>query len=180
MLCSPLSHNDLQRIFEKLDKNGEGFVKVESLKKLIEKTGDFEIEAEEVECVVGKKKLDFNEFLSFYESISLSSSSNHQSSISNTDDDEKKLEEDKKEDNNGIGFVNYCVERDLVKAFQVFDMNGDGLISSQELECVLKRLGLWDDKTCKDSTTMICVYDTNLDGHLDFHEFKNMMFPPIP
>ncbi|KAF7816803.1 putative calcium-binding protein CML44 [Senna tora] len=69
------------------------------------------------------------------------------------------------------------VERDLVEAFKVFDLDGDGFITSQELECVLKRLGLWDDKTGKDCRSMICFYDTNSDGRLDFEEFKGMMHP---
>ena len=68
------------------------------------------------------------------------------------------------------------VERDLVKAFKVFDLDDDGFITSQELECVLKRLGMWDDERCgKDCASMICSYDTNFDGKLDFQEFKDMM-----
>ena len=57
----------------------------------------------------------------------------------------------------------------------MFDLNGDGFISCEELQNVLSRLGLWDEKSGKDCTRMICMYDTNLDGVLDFEEFKNMM-----
>ncbi|KAK7275598.1 hypothetical protein RIF29_16717 [Crotalaria pallida] len=139
----PLTTNDLQRIFEKLDKNGDGFVSLEELNWLLEKTG-FNFSIEELESLVRKKRLDLSEFLLFYNSILL-----------------KQIEIDEEK-----------VESDLVKAFNVFDLDGDGFITSQELECVLKRLGLWDGSDCK---TMICSYDTNLDGQLDFEEFKNMM-----
>lgn len=162
-MMSALTPSDLQRIFEKLDKNGDGFVGLESLNKLLETVG-FQFGTEEVESLVGKTRLDFNEFLSFYESIS----KNKRNCSSN---EESKEEEEEEEEE---------VERDLVKAFSVFDMDGDGFISSQELECVLRRLGLWDDKKGTDCRSMICAYDTNLDGLLDFQEFKNMMLLTIP
>ncbi|XP_028757588.1 probable calcium-binding protein CML44 [Neltuma alba] len=153
MMCS-LTRNDLQRIFEKLDRKGDGYVSVESLKRLAENIG-FNYGAEEVESLVGKKRLDLEEFLMFYESISRSNSSG---------------------ESRGGGEEE---EEELVKAFEVFDMDGDGFISSEEVECALKRLGLWDPKSCKDCASMICVYDTNSDGLLDFQEFKNMMLLTI-
>ncbi|KAK7301446.1 hypothetical protein RJT34_12310 [Clitoria ternatea] len=103
----------------------------------------------ELESIVGKKSLDMREFLLFYDSI---------------------LKQGNSEGENGDE-----MERDLVKAFNVFDLDGDGFITSQELESVLKRLDMWDERCGKDCSTMICSYDTNYDGKLDFQEFKNMM-----
>lgn len=143
----PLTPNDLQRIFEKLDMNGDGFVSLEELNWLLEKTG-FKFCIEDLQSLVGYKSLNLSEFLFFYNSI-LS-----------------------KQNNDGDG---EDMDRDLVKAFKVFDLDGDGFITSKELECVLKRLGLWDEQCGKDCKTMIYSYDTNLDGQLDFEEFKNMM-----
>ncbi|MCE3050765.1 hypothetical protein HAX54_048046 [Datura stramonium] len=60
-------------------------------------------------------------------------------------------------------------------AFKVFDLNGDGFISCEELQKVLSRLGLWDENEGSDCKNMIHMYDTNLDGVLDFEEFKSMM-----
>ncbi|KAK1421079.1 hypothetical protein QVD17_23168 [Tagetes erecta] len=67
-------------------------------------------------------------------------------------------------------------EKDLFKAFEVFDQNRDGLISDEELEEALSRLGLCD-KTAGNMNVklMIKAYDANCDGYLDFHEFKKMM-----
>ncbi|KAL2519969.1 putative calcium-binding protein CML44 [Forsythia ovata] len=68
------------------------------------------------------------------------------------------------------------IENDLHKAFEVFDSNGDGLISSEELQNALSRLGLWDEHSSSpDCKSIITAYDTNSDGFLDFEEFKDMM-----
>lgn len=145
-----LTPNDLERIFEKLDMNGDGLLSLEELNQLLEKTG-FKFSLEELESLhslVRKKSLNLSEFLFFYDTM-----------LKRDDGDDDKIDDDE-------------VESDLVKAFNVFDLDGDGFITSQDLECVLKRLGMWSGKDC---TTMICSYDTNLDGRLDFQEFKNMM-----
>ncbi|XVE55261.1 hypothetical protein DITRI_Ditri03aG0145000 [Diplodiscus trichospermus] len=64
-----ISNNDLQRIFEKLDKNGDGLVSLEELNWLLERIG-VQFSLEELESLVGKPCLDFDEFLFFYDSIS--------------------------------------------------------------------------------------------------------------
>ncbi|TXG53048.1 hypothetical protein EZV62_022217 [Acer yangbiense] len=144
----PLKTSDLQRIFTELDKNGDGFVSLEELNWLLERI-NAHYSLKELESLVGKRSLDFTEFLLFWDSIS------------NINGKHEKEDSDE--------------EADLVNAFNVFDLNGDGFISSEELQSVLSRLGLWNDKSGKDCKSMICMYDTNLDGVLDFEEFKNMM-----
>ncbi|GER35861.1 calmodulin-like protein [Striga asiatica] len=62
------------------------------------------------------------------------------------------------------------MEDDLLKAFKVFDTNGDGFISSEELESVLTRMGLWDKKSGGNCKETIDAYDENSDGMLDFEE----------
>lgn len=160
---SPLSKNDLRRIFEKLDKNGDGLVSLEELNWLLEGIG-VQFSLEELESLVGKPCLGFEEFLFFYDSIS-----NHNTKIEAAIDDDEEEEEIMMVDDDDDG------DSDLAKAFKVFDLNGDGFISCEELQSVLVRLGLWDEKKGKDCRNMICFYDTNLDGMIDFEEFKNMM-----
>lgn len=164
---SVLSTNDLKRIFEKLDMNGDGFVSLEELNWLLQKIGNnnsTQFGLDELESLVEKKSLDFDEFLFFYNSVLSKQNDiggNSSSSSSSSSDDGEGDDEE--------------LESDLVKTFNVFDLDGDGFITSQELECVLKRLGFWDEKSCKDCRSMIRFYDANLDGRLDFQEFKNMM-----
>ncbi|WCJ43485.1 Calcium-binding EF-hand family protein [Euphorbia peplus] len=140
-----LNKKDLEKIFEKLDKNGDGLLSLEELNMLLEGIG-VSLSIKELQSSVGNSSLNFNEFSRFY-----------------YDSIQKQEDEDEDED-----------DRELVDAFKVFDENGDGLISCEELEGVLKRLGLWDE-TIKNCKNMIGVYDTNFDGFLDFQEFKNMM-----
>ncbi|KAK8609098.1 hypothetical protein V6N13_025405 [Hibiscus sabdariffa] len=148
---SPLTKNDLRRIFEKLDKNGDGLVSLDELNWLLGRI-EARFSLEELESLVGTPCLGFDEFIFFYDSIS------NQNTKTEAENDE---------------------ESDIAKAFKVFDLNGDGFISSEELQSVLVRLGLWDETSGKDCRNMICYYDTNLDGMIDFQEFKNMMFPTI-
>jgi len=153
---SILSSTDLHRIFEKLDTNCDGFVSLEELNSVLQRicNNSSQFSLEELESLVEKKSLDFNEFLFFYNSIS---------------------KEKNEENRGGDEDENDELERDLVKTFKVFDLDGDGFITSQELECVLKRLGFLDESSGRDCRSMIRFYDTNLDGRLDFQEFKNMM-----
>lgn len=65
-------------------------------------------------------------------------------------------------------------ESDLVEAFRVFDLNGDGFISCGELQSVLSRLGMCVENE-GDCARMIGEFDTDLDGQIDLKEFKNMM-----
>ncbi|XWS25074.1 hypothetical protein CRYUN_Cryun27aG0039800 [Craigia yunnanensis] len=162
---SPLNKNDLQRIFEKLDKNGDGLVSLEELNWLLERIG-VQFSLEELESSVGKPCLNFDEFLFFY------------ASISNPKIEAEAGGEEIKEEEEDL-IIHVDEDSDLAKAFKVFDLNGDGFISCEELQSVLARLGLWDEKSGKDCRNMICFYDTNLDGMVDFEEFKNMMLHTI-
>ncbi|CAA2990465.1 probable calcium-binding CML44 [Olea europaea subsp. europaea] len=147
-----LSTSHLQRIFNKLDKNGDGRVSIDELMWLLQRIGIYTCREDELELLLGKTTLDFIDFIFFYDSII-------------------NMDENKRRDDQDSLF-----ENDLRKAFKVFDLNGDGLISSEEHQIALSRLGLWDENCSSlDSKIIINVYDTNSDGFLDFGEFKNMM-----
>lgn len=87
-MCRPLNSKELQRIFEKLDKNGDGVVSVEEIKWVLDGIG-VAISLEEIGFVVeGKSSLNLNEFISFYASISSSSSSSNGDDDDDDDDDD--------------------------------------------------------------------------------------------
>ncbi|XP_052190995.1 probable calcium-binding protein CML44 [Diospyros lotus] len=154
---SALNSDDLNRIFDRLDLDGDGFVSIDELKWLLERIGVHAC-LEELAPLVGQAKLDRIDFVLFYDSIIIRRSS-----------DEEEDEGAGEEEDDGV-------ESDLAKAFKVYDLNGDGYISCEELQSVLSRLGLWNEHCGKDCRSMISKFDTNSDGVLDFEEFKNMMF----
>ena len=59
------------------------------------------------------------------------------------------------------------------EAFALFDKDGDGTISSSELEVILKSLG--QSPTEEELQDMINEVDVDGNGTVDFHEFLTMM-----
>ena len=66
-------------------------------------------------------------------------------------------------------------EEDMREAFNVFDQNGDGFITVDELRPVLASLGLKQGRTMEDCKRMIMKVDVDGDGMVNFIEFKEMM-----
>lgn len=59
------------------------------------------------------------------------------------------------------------------KAFDLYDMDGDGKISANEIHVVLKRLG--EKTTMEQCNAMVRAVDADKDGFVNFEEFKTMM-----
>ncbi|TMW85882.1 hypothetical protein EJD97_022335 [Solanum chilense] len=66
-------------------------------------------------------------------------------------------------------------DEDMLEAFNVFDQNGDGFITVDELKSVLGSLGLKQGGNVEDCRKMINNVDVDGDGRIDFMEFKRMM-----
>ncbi|KAL9232075.1 hypothetical protein vseg_007221 [Gypsophila vaccaria] len=154
---SCLNTSDLYQIFRSLDRNDDGFLSLDELSWLLERLG-VHASSSELSVLVGKDGLSFEEFCNFYEYVL-----KKKDGQSIEKDDESSVNEENEE------------ECDLYKAFKVFDLNGDGLISSQELQSVLWKLGMWDNNGSMDCDRIMRKYDVNCDGFVDFDEFKRMM-----
>ncbi|ERN08471.1 probable calcium-binding protein CML43, partial [Amborella trichopoda] len=127
-----------------------GDVCVEEICRVLSRAG-IGIGGDKLKAIVGSERLNLEVLVDFCRSI-MSTEKLRQESV--TDNDE---------------------ECDLKEAFNVFDIDRDGFISREEVEKVLWRLGLWEGKDEEDWKMMIQKFDENLDGRLDFQEFKNMM-----
>jgi calcium-dependent protein kinase len=68
------------------------------------------------------------------------------------------------------------IQRDVCwNAFQVFDLNSDGVITKEELHKVLSASEVTDSFPMSTVEAMIKEVDQNGDGHVDFDEFFQMM-----
>jgi len=90
-------------------------------------------------------------------------------------------------DSDGSGLVDYTeflaatlnqrtyMQEDICwNAFRVFDINGDGKISREEIAKVLHE-GNLEKSTLQGVGLMMKDFDTNGDGVIDFEEFMHMM-----
>ncbi|CAB4065822.1 CALM [Lepeophtheirus salmonis] len=65
------------------------------------------------------------------------------------------------------------IEEDVVHAFRVFDRDGDGLISKEELKLTMNNLG--EPLTDAEVKAMIEEADMDGDGRINFQEFSRLM-----
>lgn len=139
---------ELKRVFQMFDKNGDGRITKKELSESLEKLGIVMAEKEVRQMIEkidanGDGCVDMEEFGELYTSIM----------------------EDQRRDE----------EEDMREAFNVFDQNGDGFITVDELRSVLASLGLKQGRTVEECKRMIVKVDVDGDGMVDFMEFKQMM-----
>ncbi|XP_071738052.1 calmodulin-like protein 3 [Rutidosis leptorrhynchoides] len=66
-------------------------------------------------------------------------------------------------------------EEDIKEAFNVFDKNGDGFITVDELSTVLMSLGLRQGRTIEDCQLKVKKVDVDGDGMVNYAKFRQMM-----
>ncbi|GLJ13280.1 hypothetical protein SUGI_0209560 [Cryptomeria japonica] len=139
--------DEIKRVFEIIDENMDGVVSVVEISGFVNGIG-ITISEKDLTCLFSSICIAEENCSSvrFEEFAHL-----HQSVFTNEDTESK----------------------DLMEAFRVFDRNEDGYISSTELQQVLSSMGLIaQGQHCEG---MICKFDSDCNGLLDFTEFKNMM-----
>jgi len=72
-----------------------------------------------------------------------------------------------------VGYQPKTYEQRLHDAFNLFDVNGDGSITANELQGIMLKLG--EVISTADIEWMMEHMDENNDGEIDFAEFKAMM-----
>ena len=65
------------------------------------------------------------------------------------------------------------IEEDIAKSFKVFDIDGDGLITEDELQTTMNSLG--EPMNEKEVKAMIAEADLDGDGKINFKEFQILM-----
>ncbi|XP_022998716.1 probable calcium-binding protein CML23 [Cucurbita maxima] len=138
------SMDEVIMVFKKFDKNGDGKISIKELAAALGELGG-KISDDEIRRIMSEIDKDGNGFIDLDEFAEF-----HQN-FSST----------------GGG------SKDLQDAFDLFDVDKNGLISAKELHSVLKRLG--EKCSLKDCCRMISSVDVDGDGHVNFEEFKKMM-----
>ncbi|KAL1188377.1 Calmodulin-like protein 6 [Cardamine amara subsp. amara] len=145
-----MDSSELKRVFQMFDKDGDGRITRKELSQSLKNLGII-IPENELTLIIqkidvnGDGCVDIEEFGELYKTIMVE------------DEDDEVGEEDMKE------------------AFNVFDRNGDGFITVEELKAVLSSLGLKQGKTLEECRKMIMQVDVDGDGRVDYKEFRQMM-----
>ncbi|KAK8572703.1 hypothetical protein V6N13_048285 [Hibiscus sabdariffa] len=153
--CPSLNSLRLRRVFDIFDKNHDGILTVQEIHQALSRLG-LETDLCHLHSTIkafinpGDTGLTYHGFVSLHQSLDRT--------FFGLD-----LEEEEED------------ESDLTEAFKVFDEDGDGFISAQELQAVLGKLGMAEGKEIGRVEQMICSVDQNHDGRVDFFEFKHMM-----
>lgn len=151
--------DEIRRLFEMLDENGDGRLTVNEMNRYL-KSLRIEISEEDLKYLVIPMSESEDGCLTFDGFASLCQS----------------LFDDRSEDGSSNGDIEPW---DLMEAFKFYDMNNDGFISSTELQWVLRNLGFVQGEELANCQKMICTYDLDSNGLLDFFEFKNMMISKL-
>ena len=149
------------------DHNGDGKITIQELTMSLKELGiqipedDLEQMVEQIDAS-GDGSVNMEEFRGLFETIMEELDEEEDiSEVFNELYDE--IVEEKNED------------EDIQEAFNVFDKNGDGFISVDELGSVLTSLGLRQGRTVEDCGVMIKMVDEDGDGMVNYREFKKMM-----
>ncbi|KAL6191377.1 hypothetical protein ACLB2K_037768 [Fragaria x ananassa] len=137
---------ELKRVFQMFDRNGDGRISKEELSHSLENLGIF-IPDQELFNMINKIDVDGDGCVDIDEFGEL-----YQFIMDERDD-----------------------EDDMKEAFGVFDQNGDGFITVDELRTVLSSLGLKQGRSMEDCTRMITKVDVDGDGMVNYNEFRQLM-----
>ncbi|XP_050215359.1 probable calcium-binding protein CML27 [Mercurialis annua] len=143
---SPLfqSKDELQKVFNQFDANQDGKISLSELGGVLKAMGSPYTEAE-LERVMEDVDTDRDGFINLEEFSQICKPSESADAASS----------------------------ELRDAFDLYDQNKNGLISSGELHLVLNRLGM--HCSVEDCVRMIKTVDSDGDGCVDFVEFQKMM-----
>jgi calcium-binding protein CML len=157
---------ELSRVFELFDKNGDGRITREELEESLGKLG-MSVPGDELASMIaridanGDGCVDVEEFGELYRAIMAGDGGSRAVGGGNAGGAGEEGEE--------------AADEDMREAFRVFDANGDGYITVDELGAVLSSLGLKQGRTAEECRRMIGRVDRDGDGRVDFHEFRQMM-----
>ena len=143
-IASRLTEDEVKKLkenFQKIDTNGDGMLSLDEVKKAICQNSNSAISLSNVEQIFKSIDTDNSGSIDYTEFIAASLDKNV-----------------------------YLQENKLYEAFKLFDVDGSGKISKEEIAYILGT-----GKKSSEIDKLFKKYDTNNDGEIDFKEFVNMM-----
>ncbi|KAK4263385.1 hypothetical protein QN277_028803 [Acacia crassicarpa] len=137
--------SEVRAIFNKFDKNGDGKISSDELMEILQTLGT-KTTPEEVNRMMNEIDKDSDGFIDFKEFAEFHCSGPKASADA---------------------------DKDLRDAFDLYDLDKNGLISAVELHSVMRKLG--DNCSLSDCRRMISAVDEDGDDNVNFEEFKKMM-----
>ena len=136
--------DELERAFSEFDKDGNGAITVKELGEVMEELG---LEPTDIELrdMVNEVDHDGNGTIEFLEFVEIMA----------------------------MKIKDHEVEHELKEAFRVFDEDGNGYISAEDLRHVMTHVG--ETMTDEEVDDMILVADTEEDGQINYEEFVKML-----
>lgn len=135
---------EFQEAYAMFDKDGDGHITKKEVREMMVSLGQDPTE-EEVADMVNEVDTDGNGVIDFNEFLTMMAR-------------KKSAKEE---------------ELETVEAFRVFDVDGDGFITADELRSVMTKLG--ESLSAEEIEEMIVTADTDGDGKVDYEEFVKMM-----
>ncbi|KAE9615476.1 hypothetical protein Lal_00020957 [Lupinus albus] len=135
---------ELEQVFKKFDVNGDGKISASELGSIMGSLGQHPSD-QELDKLIREVDGDGDGCINLQEFIEL----------------------------NTKGVDSDDVLENLKDAFTVFDMDGNGTITADELNAVMRSLG--EECSLAECRRMIAGVDCNGDGMIDFEEFRVMM-----
>lgn len=138
--------DEVRKIFNKFDKNGDGRISVSELEQMLSSLGS-KWTTDELKTTMehidknGDGYIDLKQFADFHCNDTAAAAAGK--------------------------------DEELRDAFNLYDLDKDGVISPTELHIVLNKLG--EKCSLSDCQRMISNVDTDGDGKVNFDEFKKMM-----
>ncbi|KAJ3933046.1 MAG: calmodulin-like protein [Lentinula lateritia] len=136
--------NEFKEAFSLFDKDGDGTITTLELGTVMRSLGQNPTDAE-LQDMINEVDVDGDGTINFDEFLSMM---------------KKKF---KDTDN----------EEEIRQAFQVFDKDGNGMISAKELKAVMESLG--ENLSDKEVDAMMLEADQDGDGNINYEEFVDMM-----
>mmetsp|Transcript_4483 Transcript_4483/g.12680 ORF Transcript_4483/g.12680 Transcript_4483/m.12680 type:complete len:153 (-) Transcript_4483:127-585(-) len=139
---------EFKEAFSLFDKDGDGTIDADELGTVMRSLGHQPTD-EDIEDMIREADTDGNGTIDFEEFVGMMPAANRAERDGNA-------------------------EEEMLEAFQIFDADGDGNISADELRQIMENLG--ETLTQEEVEDMVKEADVDGDGEINYQEFCRMMF----